>query len=45
MYKHFTVLNENETNNISPPEDVSDSASNISKDDHDFKFNYVCNVL
>ena len=44
MYKHFTVLNENESNNISPPEDVSDSASNISKDD-DFKFNYVCNVL
>ena len=45
MYKHFTVLNGNETNNISPPEDVSDSASNISQDDHDFKFNYVCNVL
>jgi hypothetical protein len=37
-------INENESNNISPPEDVSDSPSNISKDD-DFKFNYVCNVL
>ena len=24
---------------------MSHSASNISKDDHDFKFNYVCNVL
>jgi hypothetical protein len=44
MYKHFTALNENESNNISPPEDVSDNPSNISKDD-DFKFNYVCNVL